>query len=212
MLQNDESNQRSEIFALYQARLRAEEIEFAAREEHDANLQKLVDTSYSKLNSDFELERSKIERTAKINFSVSKNQQRIQILNTQRGIISNAMVIVRKRLNEYVKTPEYKKTLAGLLKQGLLALSEKEIKVSVVPRDQAIIQDCINQVLSEIKGELECEVKLDKENPLMEKAIGGVFLSNATDTITLDNTLEARLMLSSEGALPEIKAILTKVH
>ena len=209
---NDDSNARSETFALYQARLRAEEIEFAAREEHDQALQRLVDQSYTKLNSDYELERSKIERTAKIDFSVSKNQQRISILNTQRDIITEAMDLVRKRLAEFVKTPEYKKTFAALLKQGLLTLTEKEVKLSVLPRDEKLCEDCINEVLPQVKDQIDCTVTIDKENPLPEKAIGGVELSNTTDTIRLDNTLEARLVLSSEGALPEIKKILNKAH
>ena len=207
---NDESNQRSEIFALYQARLRAEEIEFAAREEHDQALQKLVDNSYTKLNSDYELEMSKIDRNAKISFSVAKNQQRITILNTQREIITKAMDVVRDRIKEYVKTPDYKKTLAALLKQGILTLSEKDIKVSVLPRDEKLVEECLKEVIPEIKDKFDCTVSIDKENPLPEKALGGVELSNSTDTIRLDNTLEARLLLASEGALPEIKAILNK--
>ena len=209
---NDDSNARSEIFALYQARLRAEEIEFAAREEHDQALQKLVDNSYTKLNSDYELERSKIDRNAKISFSVAKNQQRITILNTQRDIITEAMEVVRKRLADFVKTPEYKKTFSALLRQGLLTLAEKEVKLSVLPRDEKLVDECLKDVLAEIKDQIECSVSIDKENPLTEKAIGGVELSNTTDTIRLDNTLEARLLLSSEGALPEIKKILNKAH
>ena len=204
----DDSNARSEIFALYQARLRAEEIEFAAREEHDQALQRLVDNSYSKLNSDYDLERSKIDRNAKISFSVAKNQQRITILNQQREIITKAMDVVRDRLREYVKTADYKKTLAALLKQGLTTLGEKEVKVSVVPRDEKLIEELIGQVVSEIKDTLECQVTVDKENPLPEKVIGGVELSNVADTIRIDNTFEARLQLSSDGALPEIKKML----
>ena len=207
---NDESNSKSEVFALYQARLRAEEIEFAAREEHDQALQKLVENSYTKLNSDYETDRSKIDRDAKINFSFAKNQQRITILNTQREIVTKAMEVVRARLQDYVKTPEYKKTLGSLLKQGLLTLSEKEVKISIVPRDEGIIQDCLNQILSDVKAQIDCTVTIDKENPLPESAIGGVEISNVTDTIRLDNSLQARLLLASEGALPEIKKMLMK--
>ena len=203
-----DSNARSEIFALYQARLRAEEIEFAAREEHDQALQRLVDNSYTKLNSDYELERAKIDRNAKISYSVSKNKQRITILNAQRDIITKAMNVVRERLIKLVQTDEYKKVFSGLLRQGLLVLMEKDVKISVVPRDEKLAQECIKTVTAEIKDQLECNVEIDTENPLIEKAIGGIEFSNKDDTIRLDNTLEARLQLSSEGALPEIQKLL----
>lgn len=203
-----DSNARSEIFALYQARLRAEEIEFAAREEHDQALQRLVDSSYTKLNSDYELERSKIDRNAKISYSVSKNKQRITILNAQRDIITKAMVVVRERLAKMVKTDEYKKLFSALLKQGLLVLMEKDVKISVLPRDEQLAEECIKEVVEEVKDKLECKVEVNTENPLNEKSIGGMEFSNADDTIRLDNTLEARLQLSSEGALPEIQRLL----
>ncbi|EAX89776.1 hypothetical protein TVAG_438870 [Trichomonas vaginalis G3] len=197
----DDSTARSEAFALYQARLRAEEIEFAAREEHDQALKKMVDLSYSKLSSDFELERSKIERNAKINLSISKNQQRIEILNKQREIITKSMDKVREKLQKLVQTPEYKEILKALLKQGVEILNEKVVKVSVTKRDRELIQT--------IMGELGTETKLSlTDTNLEDKVIGGVYLVSEADTIFIDNTFEERLQLASEGALPEIKNIL----
>lgn len=197
----DESSARSEAFALYQARLRAEEIEFAAHEEHDQALNKMVDQSYSKLSSDFELERSKIERNAKINLSITKNHQRIEILNTQRKVIENCMDLVRDKLKKLVESPEYKEILKQLLLQGLKLMEEKVVKISVVKRDRSLIES--------IFGEIETESKLVlTEKDLSDKVIGGVMLASEEDTVFINNTFEERLQLASEGALPEIKHIL----
>ena len=143
MTSNNDDNQRGEIVALYQARLRAEEIEFIAREEHDNLLKKLVDESYEKMNSDYELERSKIDRNAKIQYSVLKNQQRIGILTSQRKIIENAMDVTRKKLIEFKKDSKYKNVLISLIKQGLETIQEKSVKIIVLKEDINLTKECL---------------------------------------------------------------------
>ena len=54
----DKGNQKAEIFALYLARLRAEEIELEAREQFNQDFQKIIDQSYAKLNNDLELSKN----------------------------------------------------------------------------------------------------------------------------------------------------------
>ena len=62
----DKGNQKAEIFALYLARLRAEEIELEAREQFNQDFQKIIDQSYAKLNNDLELSKNEIQRKCKI--------------------------------------------------------------------------------------------------------------------------------------------------
>ena len=206
MTSNNDDNQRGEIVALYQARLRAEEIEFIAREEHDNLLKKLVDESYEKMNSDYELERSKIDRNAKIQYSVLKNQQRIGILTSQRKIIENAMDVTRKKLIEFKKDSKYKNVLISLIKQGLETIQEKSVKIIVLKEDINLTKECLKSALSEIK--FETNVIVDEDEFLSDNAIGGVLIRNESETISVDNSFEARLRLSADGARPLLNNIL----
>lgn len=199
------ANQRSEIFALYQARLHAEEIEFAAREEHDATLQRMVNNQYTRLNNDYESEKTRIDRDAKISFSVTKNHQRIEILNKQRNFISSSIEVVKKRLADFKGTPDYQVVLKKLISQAIKTISEPNINLYCVKSDAANVKKIIEELKSTTKSELTLS-----EEYLEDKKIGGIYVTNDSDTIRVDNTFEARLNLAAEGALPKITSILSQ--
>jgi len=205
-----DDNQRSELFALYQARLRADEIEFEAREIHDSALKKLVDSSYEKMNSDYVIERSKIERNAKINFSMMKNQQRIEILNSQRNIVENAMDLTREKLKKLKNSSEYRGVYANLIKQGLKVLHEPKAEIFVIEEDLELAKECLNGVISEVSKEFNVKATISTEKFLEKRLIGGALITNEEGTISVDNTFETRLRLSSNGALPKISEVLGK--
>jgi vacuolar-type H+-ATPase subunit E/Vma4 len=194
--------ERTRIYAEYQARLRAEEIDFLAREQYNADLQKLVNASYAKLNNDYELQRTEIDRRAKIQFSVTKNEQRIRVLTSQRDIIDRALGSTRERLRAFRQTPQYAAVLAAIIRQSLDVLHEKEAVVSVVPED-------LDLAGTIIEGELAGKgVRLDRDNPLDPRMIGGALVSNEGRTIRVDNSFEGRLALAAEQSLPDIGVLL----
>jgi vacuolar-type H+-ATPase subunit E/Vma4 len=197
-----ESAERTRVYAEYQARLRAEEIDFLAREQHNTDLQKLVNASYAKLNNDYELQRTEIDRNAKIQFSVTKNEQRIRVLTSQREIIERAMDEARVKLRAFRETPEYAAVLTSVIAQAVEVLNEKEAIISVVEADFGLVERIISGTLAG-KG-----IRLDRENPLDQKRIGGAVVSNTNGTIRVDNSFEGRLGLAAENSLPEIGALL----
>jgi vacuolar-type H+-ATPase subunit E/Vma4 len=198
------SHQQSEIFSLYQARLRAEEIDFLAREEHDAALNKLVNASYSQLNGDYEHSRLEIDREAKIQFSMTKNLQRIRVLTSQQEIVGEARTAARDKLIAFRKTDAYKATLTALIRQSLDILSESEAVVHVIQADISLAK----AVLKEALNGKDVKVTIDEENPLSEAMIGGAVVINANGTIQVDNSFEGRLNLAVDGALPQISVLL----
>lgn len=201
---NREKSQASEVFALYQARLRAEEIDFAAREQYRADLEKQVNSALTKLQNDYDLEAREIERNAKIQFSVTKNGQRIKILQTQQDLVTEAMNMTRVKLEEFRKTNEYQDVVVKLIRQGLNALNEEEAIVMCCARDFDIVEGCIKKAMEGRAG----KATLDRDAPLSEEAIGGVVIGNAIGTVKCDNTFNGRLQLATEGSLPIIGKIL----
>jgi vacuolar-type H+-ATPase subunit E/Vma4 len=199
-----EAAERTRVYAEYQARLRAEEIDFLAREQYNADLQKLVNLSFAKLNTDYELQRSEIDRKAKIQFSVTKNTQRIRILQSQQDIIQLALTETRKKLQEFRATPQYRDVLSGIIQQTISVLQEKAIVISVVPADL----DLAEQIVRTLAGKVNVTATVDRENPLNPSRIGGAVVGNVAGTIRVDNSFEGRLELAVEQALPEIGALL----
>jgi len=199
-----ESSERSKIYALYQARLRAEEIDFLAREQYNADLNKLIDASVAKLSNDYEFERTEIDRRAKIQFSVTKNEQRISILTAQQEILEKALNETREKLRQFRETPEYGAVLGNVIKQSIEVLNEKETIIYVVARDIALAEQAIAGALEGRSG----TARVDHDSPLPEKLIGGAIVSNVDGTIRVDNSFEGRLLLAAEGSLPQIGALM----
>ena len=195
-----------ERFSLYQARLRAEEIDFQAREQYNVELQKQVVGAFAKLNKDFELQSREVERRSKIDFSMIKNEQRIKLLTCQQEIVEQAKEGTRERLRELVKTPEYAAIVTRLIEQGLKVLNEEEAVILCVPRDIATVEKCIKDATAKTGK----KAVLNKDFPLDEKVIGGVVIANAEGTIRCDNTFEERLNLGTEGSLPQIREVLRR--
>ena len=193
-----------ERFSLYQARLRAEEIDFETREQYNVELQKQVVGAFAKLNKDFERQSREVERQSKIEFSVIKNEQRIKLLQTQQEVVEQAKDATREKLRALVKAPEYPGIVTRLIEQGLNSLGEDNAVILCIPRDNSIVEKCIKEATSKTGH----SASLNKDFPLDEKAIGGVVVANAQGTIRCDNTFEERLNLGTEGSLPQIRKIL----
>ena len=195
--------QRSDLFTLYQVRLRAEEIEVVSNETYNSDLQKLIDKSYEKMNHDYELQKNAITRDAKISYSVSKNENRINVLKSQQDTIDRATELTRKKLAEFCKSDDYNNILCDLIKQGLDELNEKKSKLRVVKADVKRAQDCLGRLSG-----MGYETFVDEETYLDDSLIGGVMVINETETISVDNTFEGRLQLAKDTNLPKIARIL----
>jgi vacuolar-type H+-ATPase subunit E/Vma4 len=130
---------------------------------------------------------------------VTKNEQRIRVLTSQRDIIEKALNQTRERLRKFRKTPEYEKVLCALIKQGMEILAEPELTAFVAKDDFDLAEKCIRAINSQT-----CKVTVSKDEPLPEAMIGGAVLANASTTIRCDNSFEGRLQLASEGQLPAI--------
>ena len=203
----DDTNLKSEIHALYQARCRAEEIDFLSREEHRNKLQKLIDQQNQKIEDEFKIEKDKIERDAKIQLSVVSNDQRIQLLTTENDIISNAKEQTREKLKVFHDSPEYRPIFIKLLVQGIKTIGEQTVSIQILEKDLDLAKSCLDEVRQQIDSN-EIQINLDEENFLPETEIGGACIINSDQTLRVDNTLNGRLSLAAEGALPQISHIL----
>eukprot|EP00826_Nyctotherus_ovalis_P026222 TRINITY_DN2049_c0_g3_i1.p1 TRINITY_DN2049_c0_g3~~TRINITY_DN2049_c0_g3_i1.p1 ORF type:complete len:189 (+),score=84.07 TRINITY_DN2049_c0_g3_i1:187-753(+) len=125
--------------------------------------------------------------------------------------------------------PKYKALTRSLILQGLLKLMEPEVIIKCRKSDVEMVKELvedlrttyIEKVTSEVpkfKGtNLDCKILVDESEYLPEfhdeesglaSCLGGVELKAHRNRIVCNNTLEARLELCYQEALPEIRDIL----
>lgn len=196
------SSQRSDLFTLYQVRLRAEEIDFVSNEAYSTDLQRQIDASFEKLNHDYEIQKSAITREAKIAYSVAKNENRISVLQSQQDTVERALDAARARLAAFRASDAYAGVLCALIRQGLDALGERSAVIRVVAGDAAAAADCLQRLSG-----LGYDASVDAA-PLPDSALGGAVIASAAGTISVDNSFEGRLSLARDRSLPQIARIL----
>lgn len=114
----------------------------------------------------------------------------------------------------------YKSVLTKLIIQGLIKLLETE--VNIICRKQDV--DLIKSVLKDAAGQFtkmmheqtvkyknfEVNISVDEKYFLPEYIIGGVMMTAMKSKIRVDNTLDKRLELLRQSAIPEIRKLLFK--
>jgi V-type H+-transporting ATPase subunit E len=123
---------------------------------------------------------------------------------------------------------QYRELLKNLIVQGLIKLMEGEVHIRCRKSDLKIVQEVQQQAAEEYKALLKSEVKFfkDKEVPLKlviestkflaeyddtegaESCMGGIVLHARKGRIVCSNTLDERLQLVVQEAIPEIRTML----
>ena len=122
----------------------------------------------------------------------------------------------------------YKELLKNLLVQGLIKLMEAEVTVQCRKSDVDLVKGQIEPAIKEYKAimqreveafkgkDLPCKVLIDEKKSLpeydakegVESCIGGIVLHCRRGRIVCSNTLDERLSLCYQEAVPDIRRIL----
>ena len=97
--------------------------------------------------------------------------------------------------------------LEDVFEEGAFALMESKIVVRVKASDVAAaesVTDAAAKFYKEKSGK-DVEIIVDKDHPLPDSISGGVVVEGSNGKIDTNNTLEERLKLLSEEALPAIR-------
>ena len=124
-------------------------------------------------------------------------------------------------------TAAYKKLLKQLLIQGLIRLIEADVTLrcrkSDVAHLESVIEDAIKEykklMLSQVKAlsgreDIPCKVKVDKEHFLPEwneadklnSCLGGFVMYCKKNRITCSQTLDDRIAMTYQQAIPQIRS------
>ncbi|KAI1335352.1 ATPase, V1/A1 complex, subunit E [Xylariaceae sp. FL0016] len=190
---------------------KAREIEIKANEEFSIEKSKLVRQETDAIDGSYAKKFKQATMSQQITRSTVANKTRLKVLGARQELLDGIFEAAAKKLADGTKDKgKYKGMLKNLLLEGMYALSEDEVAVRARKADFAAVKEAASNAEKEYKKETgkESKVKLDEENPLPEGSAGGVMILGGKGKIEINNTLEERLQLLQETAMPAVRKTL----
>lgn len=203
---NDEL-QKMQAFIKKEAEEKAREIELKAQQEYEIEKTGLVRNEISSIDNNIAARMKKAALKQQIVKSTIANKMRLKVLNTREEVLDSIFEKAKTELRSISsKKGTYKPILQGLILEALLKLLEPEAVVIAREADKQIVESLLEEVAKEYKEKTGMDIVVKISDSYLNKDIsGGVIVSNGDGKIEVDNTLEERLKLLNQEALPAIR-------
>lgn len=203
---NDELN-KMQAFIKKEAEEKAKEIQLKADQEYEIEKTGIVRNETSNIDSNFEDKLKKASLKQQITKSTIANKMRLKVLSAREENLDKIFDNAKEELQKLAKKEkQYKPVLQSLIVEAALRLLEDKVIVQVVERDQKLAKSLIDDVTKDYKEIANKDVTIVISDKFLNKdTAGGVLITNENGKIRVDNTLEERLKLLSEEALPAIR-------
>lgn len=191
-----------------EAQEKAKEIKLKADEEYEIEKASIVRSETAAIDSSYEQKLKKASLAQQITKSTIANKTRLRVLATKEEVLTEIFDAAEAQLQKITANKgEYKPILTGLIEEGLLALLEDKVSIRVREADVGVAKEAAEDAAKayEEKTKTAVEVTIDESEYLSKDIAGGVVVINGTGKIEVNNTLEERLKLLSEEALPGIR-------
>ncbi len=157
------------------AQAKADEIRKRAQEQADAERKAILDQA----SQEAERLRSQALATAQLKARSSELAHREKLLD-------RTFKVVKQKLPDVQKRPDYDQIVAGLLREGLEQLDAPKVQIRA---DKVTQKALTSQMLDQLSK--ECNAQLTVGEPLEQGT--GVILNAEGGHLTFDNTFETRL-------------------
>lgn len=203
---NDELN-KMQAFIKKEAEEKAKEIQLKADQEYEIEKTGIVRNETSNIDSNFEDKLKKASLKQQITKSTIANKMRLKVLSAREENLEKIFDNAKEELRKLAKKEkQYKPVLQSLIVEAALRLLEEKVIVKVAERDQKLAKSLIEDVSKEYKEIANKDVTIVVSDEFLNKdTAGGCVVTNEDGKIEVDNTLEERLKLLSEEALPAIR-------
>jgi V-type H+-transporting ATPase subunit E len=212
-------------FILNEAKDKAEEISTKTLQEFSVEKLKVVNQTKEKILADYARKSKLVETQGAIARSTAINRSRLEKIKARQEVITHLSTDSKAELTKQLQSEAKSKTfITKLIVQGALMLLEDDVVVRCRACDDALVQSCLaaasaeyqQVIMQQAKTQKKLTLSLDKavKLPLApdasshESCLGGVVLTCQNGTITIDNTIDARLNLVLEQAKPTIRHLL----
>lgn len=191
-----------------EAQEKAKEIRLKADEEYEIEKASIVRSETAAIDSTYEQKLKKASLAQQITKSTIGNKTRLRILSKKEEVLNSIFDATKKELTKTTSNKgAYKPVLASLIEEGVLALLEPKVTVKVREADVSLAKEAAQDAAKEYeaKSKTSVEISVDEKEFLNKDSLGGVIVTNGSGKIEVNNTLEERLKILSEEALPGIR-------
>lgn len=195
---------KMQAFIQKEAREKASEIRVKADEEYQIEKASLVRSELNAIDAAYGAKFAKAKLSQQITKSTIANNTRLRLLASREESLEGIFEAAKDRLSTLAGD---EKLLAGLIEEALYALMEHAVSVRVRAADVSLAKKALETATANFaeKAGFEVEATIDEENCLAETLAGGVIVVSESGKISVNNTLDERLRLLSETALPAIR-------
>lgn len=217
-------------FIRQEATEKAREIEIKADEEFAIEKSKLVQQETAAIDAQYGKKSKQASMSQQITRSTVANRSRIRVLAARQDVLDDLIDETREKLNSFSQNKDkYLEVCKNLILESLYILNEDNVTVRARKSDFDIVRKAAEAAakLFKDKTHQDVDVHLDERNPHPEDQYdcsfpklawcamipnltraGGVSVIGGQGKIAINNTLEERLRLLENEALPSIRLAL----
>ncbi|KAF3934344.1 hypothetical protein ABW20_dc0102112 [Dactylellina cionopaga] len=195
-------------FIKQEAQEKAREIQIKADEEFAIEKSRLVRSETVAIDAQFERKHKQAELSQQIARSNVTNKTRLKVLSVRQELLESIFEDARKSLGQIAHDKEkYNQVLEGLILEGAFALAEPRVSVRARKVDFELVKNAAKAASTAYKEKTgyDVAITLDETSELQEDCAGGIHIINGTGRIDINNTLEERLNILEEEALPAVR-------
>lgn len=217
VIESERQIQQMINFILNEAKDKSEELEARSLEDFNVEKLKAVQVQKSALREDYKNQLKQQETDSAIARSTAINKARLEKIEARQTCL---MTLKQTCEGELKKTTEQKQPyielLTGLITQGCLKLMEEVVVLKCRKEDEDVVKTAMGAASKKYSEILKKECGVDKKvalslgGTLPTGCGGGVVLTCAGNTISIDNTLNTRLNLVMNLEIPAIRKLLFK--
>lgn len=197
-----------ESFITKEAEEKAKEIQLKADEEYEIEKASIVRSEINAIDAAYQDKFKKASLAQQITKSTIANKTRLKVLATREEALETIFNATHEELKKLSSNRKnYKSLLIGLIEECLYSLMEPSVIIRVRKADVAVTKEAAAAAVENFskKAGFSVDFSVDETNFLSKDVAGGVIVVNGSGKISIDNTLDERLKLLSETALPAIK-------
>lgn len=158
----------------------------------------------------------KVDVQRRVAVSTERNKSRLRLLEAREKVLADIFEKSHQALKQTKrKSAKYHRLLKNLILEALVQMNEPKARIVAKKGDITFAEKQIPAVIDEFivltnnkYKKADVHLTLDKDEFLSAQCSGGIILYNEQGNIIINNTLEERLNLLSETALPQIRTAL----
>ncbi|KAJ2781864.1 V-ATPase V1 sector subunit E [Coemansia javaensis] len=194
-------------FIRQEALEKAREIKVKAEEEFNIEKAKLVRQESINVEEQFRRKVKQAEVKQRILTSTLINRSRLELLRERQAMLDSVFADARAALAAVPDDRDaYAKLLVNLCVQALERLDDAAVTVRARRADAELVAAAVVEATELYRQRTSKTVRATvSDDALPDSVLGGVRVSALGDRIAVDNTLLARLTLSSDKMLPQLR-------